>query len=125
MNPSETAQQRLARSRAQVLQWLDQDQTRRDAFAHTGLGQLTALPWVRRIGNHPFASLALGALTKWWMRPRETRSATTGVLALGTGLGLLRRRPVLTLTTVAAIGFITWWTQFRKRPTLPPNHPLK
>ncbi len=125
MKPSETAQKQLARSRAQLAQWLDQDQNRRDAFAHSGLGQLTALPWVRRIGNHPLASLALGALSKWWMKPRETRSATTGVLALGTGLSLLRRRPVLTMTTVAAIGVITWWTQFRKRPTAPPSTPLK
>jgi hypothetical protein len=125
MNPPETAQQRLARSRALVVQWLDHDQNRRDAFAHSGLGQLSALPWVRRIGSHPLASLALGALTKWWMKPRETRSTTTGVLALGTGLGLLRRRPVLTITTVAAIGVLAWWTQFRKRPTAPPTPSLK
>ncbi len=125
MNPPETAQQRLARSRAQVVQWLDQDQNRRDAFSHSGLGQLTALPWVRRVGSHPLASLALGALTKWWMKPRETRSATTGVLALGTGLGLLRRRPVLTLATLAVIGAAAWWTQFRKRPAAPTTTPLK
>ncbi len=129
MNPSETAVQRLARSRAQVVQWLDQDQTRRDAFAHSGLGQLTALPWIRSIGSHPLASLALGAVTKWWMKPRATRSSATGVLALGTGLGLLRRRPMLTLSTVAVIGAVAWWTQFRKRPTTssnaPPTNPLK
>ncbi|MFN7121485.1 MAG: hypothetical protein ACK4NM_05565 [Hydrogenophaga sp.] len=123
MNPPETAQQRLARSRAQVVQWLANDQTRRDAFSHSGLGQLTALPWVQRIGSHPLASLALGAVTKWWMKPRATRSSTTGLVALGTGLGLLRRRPVLTLATVAAIGAVTWWTQFRKRPTTPSNAP--
>ncbi len=121
MNPSETAVQRLARSRAQVVQWLDHDQTRRDAFAHSGLGQLTALPWIRRIGGHPLASLALGAVTKWWMKPRATHSSATGVLALGTGLGLLRRRPVLTLATVAVIGAVAWWTQFRKRPSTSTN----
>lgn len=125
MNPPETAQQRLERSRAQVVQWLEKDQMRRDTFAQSGLGQLTALPWLRRIGDHPLASLALGAVTKWWMKPRTTRSPATGVLALGTGLGLLRRRPVLTLATVAAIGAVTWWTQFRKRPPAPTTTSLK
>jgi hypothetical protein len=125
MNPPDTAGQRLARSRAHVLQWLDQDQHRRDAFAHSGLGQLTALPWVRRIGSHPLATVALGAITKWWMKPRAAQSPATGVLALGTGLGLLRRRPMLTLTTVGAIGFVAWWTQFRKRPAAAATTPLK
>ena len=123
MKPPEPAVQRLARSRAQVVQWLDADQTRRAAFSHSGLGQLTALPWIQRISNHPLAGLALGAVTKWWMKPRATHSSATGVLALGTGLGLLRRRPVLTLATVAVIGAVTWWTQFRKRPAISPNAP--
>lgn len=125
MNPSESAQQRLERSRAQVVIWLDRDQTRRDAFSHTGLGQITALPWVRRISSHPLASLAVGALTKWWMRPRQTRSSTAGVLALGTGFGLLRRRPLLTLGTLAVLGAAAWWTQFRKRTPASQNHRLK
>lgn len=123
MNRPETAGQRLARSRAQVVQWLEHDHARRDAFARSGLGQLTALPWVRRMGSHPLASVALGAMTKWWMKPRGPRSPATGALALGTGLGLLRRRPVLTLATVAVIGAVTWWTQFRKRTTAPPHGP--
>lgn len=125
MTPPDTAVQRLASSREQMVQWLHKDQTRRDAFANTGLGQFTALPWLRRISDHPLASLALGAVTKWWMKPRATRSSTTGVLALGTGLGLLRRRPLLTLGTVAVIGAITWWTQLRKRPAAPPTSRLK
>ena len=103
MNPSESSVQRLARSRAQVVQWLDKDQTRRDAFSHSGLGQLTALPWIRRIGSHPLASLALGAVTKWWMKPRAKQSSATGLLALGTGLGLLRRRPVLVQDALASL----------------------
>jgi len=125
MNPPESAQQRLERSRALVVQWLDHDQDRRDAFAHSGLGQLTALPWVRTIGSHPLASLVMGALTRWWMKPRAARSSTTGVLALGTGLGLLRRRPLLTLITVTAIGALAWWTQIRKRSPSLPIAPLK
>lgn len=125
MNPPESPQQRLERSRALVAQWLDHDQDRRDAFAHSGLGQLTALPWVRTIGSHPLASLAMGALTKWWMKPRAARSSTAGVLAVGTGLGLLRRRPLLTLITVASIGTLAWWTQVRKRSPVPPIAPLK
>lgn len=116
MNHAESAQQRLARSRAQMMLWLDTDHSRREAFSHSGLGQFSALPWVRSIGNHPLASLAFGALTRWWMKPRETRSPTASVLALGTGLGLLRRRPLLTLTTVSLIGALAWWTQIRKRP---------
>jgi hypothetical protein len=124
MNPPESAQQRLARSRAQMMLWLDKDQSRRVAFAHSGLGQLSALPWVQRIGNHPLASLALGALTKWWMKPREARSSTAGVLALGTGLGLLRRRPVLTVATLSVLGALAW-TQLRKRTTAPTTTPLK
>lgn len=116
MNPPESARQRLERNRAQVVDWFDHDQARRDNFAHSGLGQITALPWIRSIANHPLASLALGAITKWWMRPRQARSSTAGVLALGTGLGLLRRRPLLTLATVAVIGALAWWTQFRRRP---------
>ncbi len=125
MNPPESAQQRLERSRAQVVMWLERDQTRRDAFANSGLGQLTALPLIRRISAHPLASLALGAITKWWMRPREKRSSGTAVLALGTGLGLLRRRPMLTLATLVTVGAVTWWTQFRKRPTASSTHHLK
>ena len=73
--------------------------------------------------SHPLASLALGAVTKWWMKPRAKQSSATGLLALGTGLGLLRRRPVLTLVTVAAIGAVTWWTQFRQRPGAPTHIP--
>lgn len=117
MNHPESARLRLERSRSQVVQWLDHDRTRREAFSHSGLGQLTALPWIRSISNHPLASLAFGAFTKWWMRPRQTRSSAAGVLALGTGLGLLRRRPLLTLATVAVIGAVVWWTQIRRRPT--------
>lgn len=124
MNPPESARQRLERSRSLVVQWLDHDQDRRDAFSHSGLGQLTALPWVRRIASHPLASLAMGALTKWWMKPRAARSSTAGVLALGTGLGLLRRRPLLTLITVASIGTLAWWTQVRKRSTVTKHTPL-
>jgi hypothetical protein len=125
MTPPESAQQRLERSRALVLQWLDHDQDRRNAFAHSGLGQLTALPWVKTIVSHPLASLAMGALTRWWMKPSATRSPTAGVLALGTGLGLLRRRPMLTLITVTTIGALAWWTQIRKRPSATPIAPLK
>ena len=51
MTPSESSVQRLARSRAQVVQWLEEDQMRRDTFAHSGLGQFSALPWVRSIGK--------------------------------------------------------------------------
>ena len=123
MKPPEPAVQRLARSRAQVVQWLDADQTRREAFSHSGLGQLSALPWIRRIGTHPLAGLAWGAITTWWMKPRAKPSSATGMLALGTGLGLLRRRPVLTLVTVAAIGAVTRWTQFRQRPGAPTHIP--
>lgn len=118
MNPPDSAQQRLARSRAQMMLWLDQDHERREAFAHSGLGQLSTLPWVQRIGNHPLAGLALGALTRWWMKPRKTRSSTAGVLALGTGLGLLRRRPLLTVATVTGLGALAWF-QLRKRPAPP------
>ena len=125
MIPPESARQRLERSRALVVQWLDHDQDRREAFAHSGIGQLTSLPWVRSIGSHPLASLAMGALTRWWMKPRASRSSTTGVLALGTGLGLLRRRPLLTLATVTVIGALAWWTQIRRRPTALPTTPLK
>lgn len=125
MSQTESARLRLERNRAQAVQWLDHDQTRREAFSHTGIGQLTALPWIRTISNHPLASLALGAITKWWMRPRQTRSSTAGVLALGTGLGLLRRRPLLTLATVTVIGALAWWTQIRRRPTALPTTPLK
>lgn len=125
MNQPESARLRLERNRAQVVLWLDRDQTKREAFSHTGLGQLTALPWIRTISNHPLASLALGAITKWWMRPRQTRSSAAGVLALGTGLGLLRRRPLLTLATVTVIGALAWWTQIRRRPTALPTTPLK
>lgn len=125
MSPPESAQLRLERSRALVVQWLNDDQTRRDAFAHSGIGQIAALPWIRRIGGHPLASLAMGAITKWWMKPRVARSPAAGVLALGTGLGLLRRRPLLTLITATAIGTLAWWTQLRKRSTVPSHVPLK
>ncbi|QHE76302.1 hypothetical protein [Hydrogenophaga sp. PBL-H3] len=114
MNPSETAVQRLARSRAQAGQWLDQDLTRRNAFADSSLGQFAGLPWIRRLGGHPLASLALGAVTRWWMKPRQAHSPVTSVLALNTSLGLLRRRPLLTLATLVVISTVVWWTQFRK-----------
>ncbi|MDM7943408.1 MAG: hypothetical protein QUV35_12335 [Hydrogenophaga sp.] len=125
MNPPETPVQRLARSRTQLVQWLDHDQGRRETFSHTGLGQFTAIPWIRRIADHPLASLAMGAFTKWWMKPRAKRSSTATAVALGTGLGLLRRRPVLTLGTVSAIGAWVWWTQLRRRPVAALNAPSR
>jgi hypothetical protein len=118
MSLPESTQQRLERSRAELGLWFDHDRTKRDAFARSGLGQVSALPWVRHIVDHPLASLALGALTKWWMKPREARPLTAGVFALGTGLRLMRRRPVLAMSTVAVLVALAW-AQLRKHPPRP------
>ena len=56
---------------------------------------------------------------------RKTYPARVVAYDTATGLGLLRRRPVLTLATVAVIGAVTWWAQFRKRPAAPPTPRLK
>ena len=102
MNPSETAQQRLARSRAQVLQWLDQDQTRRDAFAHTGLGQLTALPWVEaRTGLEITQWLDLSHLFELVRSNWERAGGVATTL-----LGYLSRSGFALLTLVANVALL-------------------
>lgn len=116
MNPSETPAQRLARNRAQARLWLEHDHAKRAAFADSGLGQLASLPWIRQLSAHPVTGIALGALAKWWMKPVPRSSApTVGLLAAGAGFSLLRRRPLLTLATVACAGVALLWARTRQR----------
>lgn len=121
MNPHGTPAQRLDRNRAQARRWLARDQSKRNAFKDSGLGQWTSLPWLRQLGAHPVTGMALAALTRWWMRPRpRSSSPTVGVLAAGAGLGLLRRRPLLTIVTAAAVVAVLLW---KKRTGQTPPSP--
>jgi hypothetical protein len=110
MNPQESAAERLARNRAHARRWLERDQNKRNQFNNSKLGQWTNQPWLRQLSAHPVTSMALGALTRWWMRPKtRSGSPTVGVLAAGAGLGLLRRRPLLTIVTAAAVVAVLLW----------------
>jgi hypothetical protein len=119
MNPHETAAARLDRNRNDARRWLERDRNKRAEFNESKLGQWTNQPWLRQFTSHPVTSMALGAFAKWWMRPRaRSTSPTVGMLAAGAGLGLLRRRPVLTLVTAAAVVAVLMWKNRARR--LPP-----
>jgi len=121
MNPHDTPAQRLERSRVQARRWLERDQSQRSAFKDSRLGQWTSLPWLRQLTAHPVASMALGALARWWMRPTaRSSSPTLGALAAGAGLGLLRRRPLLNVVTAAAVVAVLMW---KKRASRSPPTP--
>lgn len=121
MNPHETAAERLARNRSDARRWLERDRNKRAQFNESKLGQWTNQPWLRQLTAHPVTSIALGAFTRWWMRPK-TRSSSppVGMLAAGAGLGLLRRRPLLTVVTAAAVVAMVMWKN-RARRALPPS----
>jgi hypothetical protein len=122
MNPHETAAERLARNRSDARRWLEHDRHKRAQFNESKLGQWTHQPWLRQLTAHPVTSMALGAFAKWWMRPRTPSSSpTVGMLAAGAGLGLLRRRPVLTLVTAAAVVAVLMWKNRNHR--IPPPTP--
>lgn len=122
MNLHDTAAERLARNRAHARRWLERDQRQRDEFHNSKLGQWTRLPWLSQLSAHPIAGMALGALARWWMRPKpRSGSPTVGMLAAGAGLGLLRRRPLLTVVTAAATVAVLMWKNRdrRSRPPIP------
>jgi len=121
MTPQESAAERLARNRAHARRWLERDQNKRNQFNDSKLGQWTNQPWLRQLSAHPVTSMALGAFARWWMRPRaRSSSPTVGMLAAGAGLGLLRRRPLLTVVTAAAVVAVLLWKN-RDRRSPPPT----
>ncbi len=121
MNPNETAVERLARNRSDARRWLERDRSKRAQFNQSKLGQWTNQPWLRQLTEHPVAGMALGAFTRWWMRPKARSSSPgVGMLAAGAGLGLLRRRPLLTLVTAAAVVAVLMWKN-RNRRSPPPT----
>lgn len=121
MSPHDTPAQRLDRSRAQAKRWLERDQTQRAAFNNSRLGRWTHQPWLRQLSAYPVTGMAFGALARWWMRPKpRSSSPTVGVLAAGAGLGPLRRRPLLTVVTAAAVVAVLLW---KKRANRSPPTP--
>jgi hypothetical protein len=121
MSPQGSAAERLARNRAHARRWLERDQNKRKQFNDSKLGQWTNQPWLRQLSAHPVTGMALGALVRWWMRPTpRPASPTVGVLAAGAGLGLLRRRPLLTIVTAAAVVAVLMWKN-RDRRSPPPT----
>jgi hypothetical protein len=121
MNPQESAAERLARNRAHARRWLEHDQNKRKQFNDSKLGQWTNQPWLRQLGAHPVTGMALAALARWWTRPASRApSPTVGVLAAGAGLGLLRRRPLLTVVTAVTVVAVLMWKN-RDRRSPPPT----
>ena len=116
MTPRESAVERLDRNRAHARRWLERDRDKRAQFNESRLGQWTNQPWLRQLTAHPVTSMALGAFTRWWMRPKaRSSSPTVGMLAAGAGLGLLRRRPLLTLVATATVVVVWMWKNRDRR----------
>lgn len=111
-----TASERLALSRAQLAGWLDRDREARSTPLGMGWATLAALPGVGRWRNHPLAALALGAVSRAWLRksPDGAPSALQA-LVLGTAVSVLRRHPKTVLVSAALAAATLFWARWRQR----------
>lgn len=98
-----TAQERLARSRTSMTQWLGDDAKARSTAEHSGSPGLAR--WLKGLSQHPLAALTIDALTDRWARhPLHTSVQLAEVAANETIAPLVRRHPVLVLGTAAVAG---------------------
>jgi hypothetical protein len=98
-----TAQERLARSRTSMTQWLGNDAKARSTTEHSGSPGLAR--WLKGLSQHPLAALTIDALTERWARhPLHTSVQLAEVAANQTIAPLVRRHPVLVLGSAAVAG---------------------
>ena len=98
-----TAQERLARSRMNMTQWLGDDaQARSSAEGSGGLGLAR---WLKGLSKHPLAALTIDALADRWSRhPLHTSVQLAQTAANQTIAPLVRRHPALVLGSAAVAG---------------------
>ena len=97
----ESAQMRLARSRAAITGWLAADEAERAAPG--GPGGLPA--WLQQLRRHPLAAIAVDALSERWSRhPLAASIQVAEVAAEQTVAPLVRRHPVAMLGASALAG---------------------
>lgn len=119
-----TASERLALSRAQLADWLDQDRAPRTGAPGTAWGALVNLPALKRWRSHPLVALALGAVARAWLRPAAGGTAPAlQMLVLSTAVSVLRRYPKTVLTTVAIAAAMVVGARWRPRAKPPAAQP--
>ena len=97
-----SAQDRLARSRANMTRWLADDGAAR---ADTQGGGSVLSGWLQKLRAEPLAALALDALSDRWSRhPMQTTVRVAEAAARETIAPLVRRHPAATLGASAIIG---------------------
>lgn len=90
-----SAQDRLARSRANMTRWLADDDAARATSQGSGAG---LSGWLQKLRGEPLAALAIDALTDRWSRhPLQTTVRMAEVAASETIAPLVRRHPAATL----------------------------
>lgn len=96
-----SAQDRLARSRANMTRWLADD----DAARATQSSGTSLSGWLQKLRGEPLAALAIDALTDRWSRhPLQTTARMAEVAARETIAPLVRRHPAATLGASAIAG---------------------
>ena len=97
-----SAQDRLARSRANMSRWLADDDAARADSQGSGWG---LSGWLQKLRGEPLAALAIDALTDRWSRhPLRTTVRMAEVAARETIAPLVRRHPAATLGASALVG---------------------
>lgn len=116
---------RLNHSRERIVEWLAADRSRRSrpSLANWATGALW--PVINSLGEHPSASLVLGALAQGLLRPASPGGDAPALLAappvLDQGLALVRRHPKTAVALVAAAAGAVWlWS---RSSTPPPPQP--
>lgn len=97
-----SAQERLARSRANMNRWLVDDDAARADTSGSGAG---LSGWLQKLRNQPLAALAIDALTDRWSRhPLHTTVRVAEAAARETIAPLVRRHPAAVLGASAVAG---------------------
>ena len=97
-----SAQERLARSRANMNRWLADDDAARADTSGSGAG---LSGWLQKLRGQPLAALAIDALTDRWSRhPLHTTVRVAEAAARETIAPLVRRHPAAVLGASAVAG---------------------
>lgn len=108
--PASGAQLRLAHSRAQIAQWLEQDLASPTASSALGCAMRSALPLLGGLRSHPGTAVVLGALAQSWLRSGPSPNVRNSAMdPLDMAITLARRHPRATLVTVGVTGMALWW----------------